>query len=107
MVEASSGINLWREWARIEVAGGKQPYQLPPRSQEYAGVVLTLARQETPDTSAYTEPEIVHRLVKHHHAGLVVKSPSAARVSELLDAYSVRFVEDFGASMPPREKPTD
>jgi biotin carboxylase len=107
VVEASSGINLWREWARIEVAGGKQPYQLSKRTLDYAGVVLTLARQETPDTSAYTDSEIVNRLVKHHHAGLVVKAPKAARVSELLDSYSARFVADFGASMPPREKPTD
>jgi biotin carboxylase len=107
VVEASSGINLWQEWARIEVAGGKQPHQLSNRSLDYAGVVLTLARQETPDTSAYTDPEIVHRLVKHHHAGLVVKAPNAARVSELLDSYSARFVADFGASMPPREKPGD
>jgi biotin carboxylase len=26
MVETATGINLWREWARIEIAGGKQAY---------------------------------------------------------------------------------
>src|SRR5262249_46905306 len=30
VVEAASGINLWREWARLEVGAGKEPYSLPP-----------------------------------------------------------------------------
>ena len=46
--EAATGINLWREWARIEVAGGDGSYQLPPVREEYAGVILSLARQEEP-----------------------------------------------------------
>src|ERR1700690_1929351 len=48
MVEAATGINLWREWARIEVAGGNGGYQLPAMREEYAGVILSLARQADP-----------------------------------------------------------
>src|SRR5438270_936686 len=69
MVEAATGINLWREWARIEVAGGDGSYQLPPVRGEYAGVILSLARQEEPDTSGYSDPEVVLRIKKRHHAG--------------------------------------
>ena len=29
MIEIAIGINLWREWARIEIAGGKHPFRLP------------------------------------------------------------------------------
>jgi len=29
VIEAATNINLWREWARIEVGAGKQPYRLP------------------------------------------------------------------------------
>ena len=43
MVEAATGINLWREWARIEVSGGDGTYKLPPVREEYAGVILSLA----------------------------------------------------------------
>src|SRR3984885_7813831 len=46
MVEAATGINLWREWARIEIAGGNGTYHLPPVCTQYAGVILSLARQE-------------------------------------------------------------
>src|SRR4029077_1057378 len=79
MVEAASGINLWREWARIEIAGGDGSYRLPPVREEYAGVILSLARQEEPDTSAYDDPEVVLRIKRHHHAGLVLKCPDPQR----------------------------
>lgn len=106
MVEAASGINLWREWARIEVAGGKQPYKPPKPKSDYAGVIISLARQEQPDTSAYNDPEIALRIAKRHHAGFVLKSSEASRVKELLDSYAMRFQEDFMATAPVPEKPS-
>jgi len=106
VVEAASGINLWREWAKLEVGAGKVPYEPPPISADHAGVIVSLARQERPDTSAYTEPEIVLRVRKYHHAGLVVKSPSAQRVEQLLDSYAYRFMSDFMATQPVPDKPT-
>ena len=105
-LEAASGINLWRGWARIEVAGGESPGKLlQPVRQEYGGIALSLARQEYPDTSAYTDPEIVYRVKKGHHVGLVVRSPELDRVTELLDQYARRFVDDFAAVIPPMERP--
>jgi hypothetical protein len=106
VVETSSDINLWREWARLEVGAGKQPYTLPPIRQDYAGVILCLARQEHPDTSAYDDPEIVYRVHKYHHAGFILKSASPDRIQQLLDSYATRFGSDFLAKQPVPEKPT-
>jgi biotin carboxylase len=106
MVETATGINLWREWARIEIAGGKQDYHLPATRNGYAGIILSLARQEEPDTSAYDDPEIAIRLKKKHHAGLVLRSADPGRVQALLQAYIVRFAKDFLAIEPPGTKPT-
>jgi biotin carboxylase len=107
LVEASTGINLWREWARIEVANLRgEAYVLPSVSEEYAGSVLCLSRTAEPDTSAFNAPEIVHRMKKHHHAGLIVRSKLPQRVEQLLDDYSAQFAQMFLASMPPPEKPT-
>jgi biotin carboxylase len=106
VIEAATGINLWREWARLEVGGGKQPYQLPAARRDYAGVILSLARQEHPDTSAYNDPEIDYRISKYHHAGLILKSSNPERVQQLLDSYAGRFAEDFVATQPVPEKPT-
>jgi len=106
VIEAATGVNLWREWARLEVGAGKHPYQLPGTTQDYAGVILSLARQENPDTSAYTDPEIVYRVRKYHHAGFILRSSSSQRIEELLNSYSRRFETDFLASQPVPEKPT-
>jgi hypothetical protein len=106
VIDAATGINLWREWARLEVGAGKQPYQLPQPRNDYAGVIVSLARQETPVTSAYNDPEIVYRVKKYHHAGFVLKSPSHERIQELLDSYSKRFQNDFLATQPVPEKPS-
>lgn len=103
VVEAATGINLWREWARLEL--GAAPYAPPERRAEYGGVIITLARQEHPDTSAYTELEIVYRVERPHHAGLVVASPDQGRVDLLLREYRARFAEDFHAVLPPITDP--
>ena len=106
MVETATGLNLWREWARIEITGGNGAYRLPPVRAEYSGVILSLARQENPDTSAYSDPEVYLRIKKHHHAGLVLKSSDPQRIPTLLDQYAQRFAEEFLAVEPPRDKPT-
>ncbi|MCS6967231.1 MAG: ATP-grasp domain-containing protein [Cytophagales bacterium] len=106
MIEASSGINLWSEWAKIETRRKGERYELPTITQLYAGIILSLAKQEHPDTSAYNDPEIVWRLQMPHHAGLIVRSEKLARVVELLENYAQRFYQDFFVSLPPAEKPT-
>lgn len=104
VVEHATGVNLWREWARIEAAHLLlEPYTLPPVRDGHAGIVLCLARQEWPDTSGYTDPEIVQRVHKAWHAGLIIASPSAARVQALTDAYAERFSHEFLAVAPPKE----
>jgi len=130
VLEAASGLNLWREWAQMEIAGGGKQGQeasgrnqwqeagagektardgqgsnkLKPLRNEYAGIVLSLSKQEDPDTSAYDDPEIVYRVKKNHHAGLIVRSRKLERVEELLTQYAARFADDFVAVVPPLEK---
>ncbi|HEX8494762.1 MAG TPA: ATP-grasp domain-containing protein [Pyrinomonadaceae bacterium] len=104
-LEAASGINIWREWARIETADRARPYHAPQAALAYGGIVLSLARQEYPDTSSYTDPEIVYRVRKRYHAGLVVRAAKLERVEELLEQYARRFAEEFTAVAPPPERP--
>jgi biotin carboxylase len=132
VLEAASGLNLWREWAHMEVndddadcdaesgqkpdckgghagqkpdrKGGLGSTKLRPLRTEYAGIVLSLSKQQTPDTSAYDDPEIVYRVKKRHHAGLIVRSKKLERVEELITQYAARFADDFVAVVPPLEK---
>lgn len=102
LVEASCGINLWAEWAKLETAALRgEAYQVPADKEAYAGVMICLARQEWPDLSGYTDPEIVYRVNKQQHAGLIVASPQHERVEQLIHDYSQRFAHDFLAVAPP------
>ncbi len=105
LIEAASGLNLWAEWAKIELAGGDWKYELPDTVREdYAGLIVSLARQEYPDTSAYQDAEIVWRMQKRHHAGLIIKSHDPQRIEGLLDEYTARFYRDFFTTQPPLER---
>jgi len=96
MVEAATGIALWQEAARIELAVERgEAYELPEHRGDYAGLIICLAREQWPDLSAYNEPEIVWRVPREYHAGLLVASDDPDRVSQLLDQYNERFVRDF------------
>lgn len=106
LVEIATGANLWAEWARVEVAAARGvEYTLPPDRGEYGGLVVSLARQEWPDTSAYVDPEIAWRLTKDHHVGFIVRSPDPRRVEFLLDSYVPRIAHDFGAALPMTDSP--
>jgi hypothetical protein len=107
VVEATTGVNLWREWARVEIAGEFGAYDAPAVGDQSGGIVLSLARQERPDTSGYDDPEIAVRVQKPHHAGLIVTSSSPERVQELLEEYTRRFYADFHATAPPLERATE
>ncbi len=102
MIEAATGVNLWREWARMEMQG--DAYQITSPRAGYAGVILSLARQEHPDTSAYTDPEIVDRLDKRHHVGFILAADREERIVELQNEYAERIVRDFAAVMPAYEE---
>ena len=103
MVEHAAGINLWSEWAKLEIDRGGR-YVLPPTKQKYAGVVVSLARQEHPDTSSFNDPEVVYRLNMKNHIGLVVAADTPERVEALLTDYMARIARDYHAVMPAADK---
>jgi biotin carboxylase len=108
LVEMASGINPWAEWAKLELADVRgEPYEVPPRRHDYAGLMVTLARQEWPDTHAYNDPEIVWRMDKRHHVGLIVQSPDHARIQALVTNYAPRIAADFTAVEAPLDRPPE
>jgi hypothetical protein len=106
MVEAATGVNLWEEWARVELGDmEKKPYVPPVSRTDYAGLAMTLAREARPDLSSFDDPEIVYRSPEEHHIGLVVRSPKLARVNELVERYAGRMARELSAAMPAPPKP--
>lgn len=107
MVEFSSNINLWREWANIETAvANDEKYELPEVRNDYAGIVISLTHQKYPDTSPFGDPEIVWRMDDEYHIGLIVQSESRERILELMDKYAQMVFDGYHASAPAPDKPT-
>lgn len=104
MIEHATGVNLWSEWAKLEVAEArKQPYTPPKARRQHAGILTCLSREAYPDLSSYNAPEVAWRLHKEHHAGLIVASAHPQRVEELLAHYGDRLVREHMASAPPKQ----
>ena len=105
LIEAATGLNLWREWAKVETQ--ESGYRVGEYWRDYAGLLVSLARQEWPDLAAFDAPEIVLRIPKRHHVALVWRSPGYARVEELQREFLARVQRDFHASAPAPDKATD
>lgn len=105
MVEASSGISLWAEWAKIEDAMSRdESYKVPKAEKKYAGILVSLSRYQRPDMSVFDDAEVVWKINKDYHVGMIVKSDRRERVLELLDKYAQIVGKDFHASAPAPKK---
>ncbi|MFO7525263.1 MAG: ATPase [Ignavibacteriaceae bacterium] len=107
LVEAATGINLWREWAKIEILNGEKPYFIPKPKSDFAAIITSLSKQEWPDLSPYNDPEVFWKLKKEYHAGVIIASPDQTRINELADNYTQRFYNDFFTTAKMGEKPTN
>lgn len=107
VLENACNFNLWREWAKLEIATRENPYKLPKLRKEFAGVALALANTEEPDTSHYTDDEIVYRITKPRHVGFIVHSTKSKRVDEMLTSLTERISRDFLEIAPVKERHDD
>jgi biotin carboxylase len=107
VLEHAAGFSLWREWAKLETATKENPYKAPKIRKDFAGLTLALSKHEEPDTSHYTDEEIVYRVKKPRHVGLIFYSDSHDRVQELLTLYSERIANDFLTTAPVKERYDD
>ena len=100
VLEHACGFNLWREWAKLETATDEKAYQLPELRKDFAGIALALANTDEPDTSHYTDEEIVYKVNKPKHVGLIFRSEKQKRIDELISVYTERITNDFLAVAP-------
>ena len=107
VLEHACNFNLWREWAKLETSTEEDPYKAPKMRKEFAGVALALANQDAPDTSGYDDKEIVYRVSKRKHIGLIFHSAKQKRVDQLLELYAARISSDFLAIAPAKERYDD
>jgi hypothetical protein len=96
LVEATRGINLWAEWARMEVALARgEAYALPEISDWQGGVAITMAHHEWPDLSGLTGEGVSGHVPKPYHAALLVTGAEAGGVEERVAASARALASRF------------
>lgn len=89
LVEAASGVNLWKEWAKLETAVAKnESYKLPFVRKEYSGIIMSRTLQHMPDETPFNAPEITWKVKDDFKLGYVLRSKNRERIIELLDDYT-------------------
>lgn len=107
LVEAATGINIWREWAKLENAllrGDR--YEIAKPTDFFAGLVISLVKDKNPDTSAFNCPEVQKYLPMDYHIGIVYKSADEAKIQECLDLAAHKINEGILNVLPPKGKPS-
>ena len=81
-----------------------EKYKLPKIRKDQGGIIVSLSRYKNPDNSSFEDKEIVWRMQKDHHIGLILQSKDRNKIQVLLDKYAERIKNEFHASAPAKEK---
>lgn len=101
MIEASTGVNLWREWGLMESAVvNKIPYQASPSIFKPAAIVITLSKHRDTDSSFLNHPSIVWRLNKEHHVGFIAVADTEEDLLQVVNHYTEIIQRDYSTSVP-------
>jgi hypothetical protein len=107
LINASSGVNIWQEWAKIEDSLLKKtPYNLPKPTGFYAGLILSLAKDKEPDTEEFECAEIFKFIKLDYHIGIVYKSDKEEVIIQKLDEAAEKITDHILNIIPPQAKPT-
>lgn len=107
LIEASTGVSIWREWAKIEDALLKnKEYSVQPTGEYFAGLIVALAKEKHPDLSIFDCDEIFRYLPIDHHVGLVFKSDSESKIMYRLNEAIEKIQAQYLNIIPPTKKPT-
>jgi hypothetical protein len=99
VVEAATGVNLWREWAKLEIGDLRQTaYKSPGGVEGYAGSVMCPVQGPWPDLDSFADPSIVARIRNDRLAGLIVHADGAEQVQKLIETYRLQFERELSTA---------
>jgi len=107
LVEASSNINIWREWAKIEDALLRgNHYEVSKPTGYYSGLIVALIKDFAPNYKDFECDEVVKFLPIDYHVGIVYKSRDSGIVQERLDFAAEKIHAEMLNVIPPKDKPS-
>ncbi len=105
MLEAATGINIWREWAKIEMAVlHGETYKAPKPEQKSAGLIIALANAEHPDMAPFRSLELWKELQIDHHVGMVFRADKEEEVLAKMEEATQYITENLLNFLPPKHE---
>lgn len=106
MIEAATGINLWKEWAKLETAILKEEkYELGEVKDLYGGLLVALAKEEVPDTTPLVSDEVDRFISKKYHIGIVYKADNPEIILTRLNEATEYITREILQILPPVTRP--
>ncbi|ASW73343.1 ATPase [Chryseobacterium piperi] len=103
LVEASSNINIWREWAKIEDSLLRsKSYTISKPAEYYSGLIIALIKDQQPDYNDFECEEVVKFLPIDYHVGIVYKSGKPEIIQERLDSTAEKIYAGMLNILPPK-----
>ena len=107
LIKASTGINIWHEWAKIETSLLRnEKYKLPKATDFYAGLLVCLAKDKHPATKEFDCQEIYKFVDIDYHIAIVYKSEDEKMIQQRLDEASEKITDHIINIIPPQNRPT-
>ena len=107
LIEASTQINIWREWAKIEDALLKNyDFQISKSTEYYSGLIVALIKDFAPNYKDFECEEVVKFIPIDYHVGIVYKSSDPKVIEEKLDFAANKVYSEMLNVIPPRDKPS-
>lgn len=107
LVWAASGIDLFYEQARVDLANFRgEKYTLKRTQERHAGLLVCLTAEKEPDLGGVAAKDVVWTLKKDYHAGVVVAAPTAKKVADLMKKIGQRLADEHLAVLPAADRPT-
>jgi len=105
LLEAATGIDIWKEWANIEHAVyKKEAYQIPEKLSYFAGLIVSLTKMKNPAMDIFSQENFYWTLKKDFHIGMVFRSEYFEEIISKMEALTPIIKEQFHASAPTPEK---
>lgn len=104
MLEAATGINIWREWAKIETAVLRgETYKAPKPEKQSAGLIIALANAQQPDMAPFHCPELWKELQIDHHVGMVFRTEKEDALLAKMEEATRYITENLLNILPPKD----
>ncbi len=106
MIEVCTGINLWKEWAKLESSIVKSELYSPPKTKFTPScIIISLIKDYVPDMTPFTDQGILWTLDRPHHIGMVLSNQDEEKLMELVGRYTEIIANDYNAFAPAKDKP--